>query len=238
MASINELKIKYYSHLTNNSLKFKLEAQRLVQPEMAVLHAGCGADISMGLRERTRVTVGIDLDQWIVNNTDLDLGIFGNLEILPLAEDTFDLVLSRWVLEHLEDPETFFSEVSRVLRPDGRLLILTPNMWNYAGLTIMATPHAFQRWFVKTLLKGNPDEVYPVYYRANTRSRLRSLAAQQGLYEESIIFVQGSPDLMGFTKFTYLIGVLYERIVNRFGFLAPFREGILSVYRKNPEVQA
>ncbi len=42
---------------------------------------------------------------------------------LPLAESTFDLVVSGLVLEHLRDLNHFFVEIRRMLRPQGRAVV-------------------------------------------------------------------------------------------------------------------
>jgi ubiquinone/menaquinone biosynthesis C-methylase UbiE len=42
---------------------------------------------------------------------------------LPLHNDTFDIAVSFFTLEHLEHLETFFAEVYRILRPEGKLFI-------------------------------------------------------------------------------------------------------------------
>jgi SAM-dependent methyltransferase len=42
---------------------------------------------------------------------------------LPLADATFDLVVSGLVLEHLRDLAPFFAEARRVLKPGGRAVI-------------------------------------------------------------------------------------------------------------------
>ena len=44
---------------------------------------------------------------------------------LPYANDTFDAIVSGWVLEHLPDPRPGLTELSRVLRPGGKLLLLS-----------------------------------------------------------------------------------------------------------------
>jgi SAM-dependent methyltransferase len=44
---------------------------------------------------------------------------------VPVADETFDAVLSTQVLEHVEDPALHLSECLRVLRPGGRLLLST-----------------------------------------------------------------------------------------------------------------
>ena len=48
-------------------------------------------------------------------------------EFLPLKDESFDCVLMSEVIEHLEAPQISIREATRVLRPDGRLLITTPN---------------------------------------------------------------------------------------------------------------
>ena len=42
---------------------------------------------------------------------------------LPFANDSFDLVVSGLVLEHLRDLQAFFSETHRVLKPNGRAIV-------------------------------------------------------------------------------------------------------------------
>ena len=48
----------------------------------------------------------------------------GSLEQLPIKESSIDLVLCMLVLHHIEHPARVFSEVHRILRPGGRLLVL------------------------------------------------------------------------------------------------------------------
>lgn len=43
---------------------------------------------------------------------------------LPFADGTFDCITCGWVIEHLPDPRPGLQEMSRVLRPGGRLLLL------------------------------------------------------------------------------------------------------------------
>ena len=53
-----------------------------------------------------------------------------NIEInpLPFDDDSFDLILFSEVLEHLsKSPKLLFSEIRRVLKPNGLLLLTTPN---------------------------------------------------------------------------------------------------------------
>lgn len=48
-------------------------------------------------------------------------------EYLPFPEDTFDLILSNEVIEHVADDQLAIHEIVRVLRPGGRLVLFCPN---------------------------------------------------------------------------------------------------------------
>jgi len=48
-------------------------------------------------------------------------------EALPFPGDTFNLVLSHEVLEHVEDDRKAIAEIVRVLKPGGRLVLFCPN---------------------------------------------------------------------------------------------------------------
>lgn len=53
----------------------------------------------------------------------------GQGEQLPFSDDSFDLVLSNEVLEHVADDRQALVEMVRVTRPGGRLLLFCPNRW-------------------------------------------------------------------------------------------------------------
>jgi SAM-dependent methyltransferase len=60
---------------------------------------------------------------------------------LPLANCSFDYVVSFQVLEHIPIPGDYLAEARRVLRPGGKLFLTTHGIWPYHP-----TPGDFHRW--------------------------------------------------------------------------------------------
>jgi len=58
-------------------------------------------------------------------------GIAANVEAgLPFKSAVFDIVIASELLEHLNEPEEFFFEAARILKPGGALILTTPNSEN------------------------------------------------------------------------------------------------------------
>ncbi|MFH0889241.1 MAG: methyltransferase domain-containing protein [Planctomycetota bacterium] len=68
------------------------------------------------------------------NKTNL-IGIMGGAESLPFMDDSFDMIVTSEVIEHILDKEKAINQMHRVLKPGGRLFISTParlavEFWN------------------------------------------------------------------------------------------------------------
>ncbi len=104
----------------------------LVGPSARVLEVGCGpgalAAAVAALTGRPSVT-GIDrsaqrLSQQVLRSEDLELELKqGDANELPFANDSFDLVYSRFMLQYLPTRDRAIAEMLRVLRPGGQLLL-------------------------------------------------------------------------------------------------------------------
>lgn len=53
--------------------------------------------------------------------------VIGDVENMPFAEGTFDMVVSAFVIVHLKDATEFFDEVYRVLKDGGKFLVTNIN---------------------------------------------------------------------------------------------------------------
>lgn len=73
----------------------------------------------------------LDIDPSPSNRLEEEGIKYFNIDIekdkLPFQDSTIDVALSFFVIAHLKDPTNFLSEVFRILRKDGTLIIVTPD---------------------------------------------------------------------------------------------------------------
>lgn len=48
----------------------------------------------------------------------------------PFEEDTFDSIVANQVFEHVFNPDDFLSEINRILKPEGKILMTVPFVWD------------------------------------------------------------------------------------------------------------
>jgi len=53
-----------------------------------------------------------------------------NCDQWPFDDNSIDCVVATEIIEHLENPWFFVREIHRVLKPGGKLILSTPNVWN------------------------------------------------------------------------------------------------------------
>ncbi|MHB8807541.1 MAG: class I SAM-dependent methyltransferase [Anaerolineaceae bacterium] len=95
-----------------------------------ILEDGCGVgEYLQRLNEQAALAVGLDVDFERVLETH-QKGLTAQLavgEALPHAAQTFDLVISNEVIEHVQNDWQAVAEIVRVLKPGGRLVLFCPN---------------------------------------------------------------------------------------------------------------
>jgi SAM-dependent methyltransferase len=125
-----------------------------------VLEIGSGLGyLTYSLRKAGYNALGIDISQAAVN---LANKTFGNFYILgKLAEyaqtniESFDIVILTEVIEHINEPIKFISSILKLLKPNGRVIITTPNKSSYLLEIIWQTdlPPVHCWWFSEESMK-------------------------------------------------------------------------------------
>jgi SAM-dependent methyltransferase len=224
----------YPNHAKNwDDQLFREAILRILKPEMTMLDLGAGAGIvdQMNFRELASRVCGVDLDPRVVDNPFLDEGRVSDAGEIPFPDESFDIVFSDNVLEHLEIPDQVFREVARVLKRGGAFMFKTPNKWHYMPAIARITPHGFHQ-FVNRIRGRAEIDTFPTRYLANTKADIARLANETGFDVISIDRVEGRPEYLRMTAPTYFLGMLYERVVNSIEGLAPFRVLLVGTMRK------
>ena len=90
--------------------------------EIKILDVGCGDKfLEPVLKKKNFFYEGID-----INRVDF------NVDKLPYDDNSFDIVISLAVIEHIKIPENYLSEIYRVLKNNNGLLFLSTPNWIYS----------------------------------------------------------------------------------------------------------
>ncbi len=84
----------------------------------------------------------------------------GNLYELPFADNSFDGIVLREVIEHVKKPERAMKEIKRTLKNGGLLILTTPN---YSSPLLFIVENVYNRFFSE--LKPYLSDVHPSKFK-------------------------------------------------------------------------
>ncbi len=227
------LQKKYYTYGSHPYRKFENHIDGMLVQGAVLLDAGCGRTVPV-LRKylgRAGRLIGIEL----VEFTEVPAGIEthnADLSNVPVADACVDLIISRSVFEHIQDPASVYREFARILKPGGAVIFLTANMWDYGTLVARLVPNRFHAAIVKSVEGRGEEDTFPTAYKTNTRSEVERLAANAGLKVESFDYLSQYPNYLMFNGALFFAGMCFEKLISRFNVLRFLRGWILVTLRK------
>ncbi len=231
------LKEKYYADTKYDGTSlFGGWLRSFASPEAKVLNLGGPATNSntCSLKGEVAEVVGADIDPAVLFNSGLDRAAVISGGKLDFDSGYFDIVYSDYVLEHVEKPLEFLSEVHRVLKPGCSFFFRTPNVFHYVGIISAVTPHGFHE-ALANLVRGYDEgahEPWPAFYRMNSRPVLKRLAKATGFHEVELRMIECNPAYLEFHALPFYLGVGYERLVNSHRIFSGMRANILGRFTK------
>ena len=150
-------------------LALHLAPYRYALPYVAgkeVLEVGCNWGYgSHVLAEQARHVVGFDLNPTFVSygsqhlaSNNLRLMVHDASSPFPFPGESFDIVFSSEVIEHVANFSNCIREMHRVLRPDGMLILKTPN------LAFARRWHALNPYHLKVFLPDELEDLLVEYF--------------------------------------------------------------------------
>jgi ubiquinone/menaquinone biosynthesis C-methylase UbiE len=192
--------------------------QEKINKQTTLLDLGCGdRGYIEAFKDDVQEIIGLDQDpKLLARNTIVDSKLSGDGEHIPLPDTSLDMVVSEFVLEHLEHPKTVFQEIHRVLKPGGYVVIITPNLLHPVFLLSLITPHGFHIWYRQTFFDKHEHDTHKTYYRANTRRTLQKLVSASGLQIESMQSVS-NPEYYIIHQALTPIAIIVDRFLRTIG---------------------
>jgi len=220
-----ELSYGGYSRVDGN-VAFYARVNSLLTPDSTVLDIGCGRasfmeDATSPWRNSLRVfkgragkVIGIDVDPEGESNPNMDeFRLLEDQHHWPIEDASIDLAMSDYVLEHVEHPDTFFSECSRVMKPGGCVCLCTPNKYFYISLIAALIPNRFHTYLTSRVQHGRKDEdVFPTYYRCNTKRSVTRMMNKVG-FDVTVVHHEAEPAYMHFSNIAYRLAALAHRLM-------------------------
>jgi SAM-dependent methyltransferase len=185
--------------------------------DVAVLDAGCGHRSPLRpFRPRIARLVGVDLDP-----PPSPLPYLDELVILDLCqpgagvpEDSFDVVLSNFTLEHFADPRIAIANLERAMRPGARLVLVTVNRRHPFVAAYLGLPGAI-RDRLQRVLKSSPSDAHRLVGRCNDPRTITSCLQAAGFEDIQLQTVSNLARAWGRRRATFALGLVGDRLFER-----------------------
>jgi len=227
---------RYCPKFISNSKRFSEVVIPYLGLEVEMIDLGCGRGLETAIvyKDHTRLSLGLDISETVLQNQTIHEPLIGSVYDIPLLKACVNLASSQELLEHLEFPQKMFDEVSRILRPGGIFAVMTPNLWFPSTIISWLTPYSFHKFVNRTLHNIDAANVFPTWYRANTLRQLKKLGRQAGMEIIYYEYFQCNPGQLSFSPLLTRLEVAYFRLISQFKVLGYLRDIIIVFYCKLP----
>jgi 2-polyprenyl-3-methyl-5-hydroxy-6-metoxy-1,4-benzoquinol methylase len=157
-----------------------LEASKHINGTVLEIGSGEGYGIRLLAPESVKY-IAIDKHNTPVDSANKNVE-FHQLSVPPLnifGDNSFDIVVTFQVIEHIKNDHLFIQEIKRVLKSDGLLIMTTPNRkmsltrnpWHVREYTLGGMTGLISKYFSSWQIKGVfGHEKVMAYYEENRRS--------------------------------------------------------------------
>jgi SAM-dependent methyltransferase len=221
-----------WGHAMDQNMENIVELARSTTPPRSVLDLGCDAGgrttwiaDRVGAREMHGLEIAAERAE-IAASRGVQVNLGDLSQPFPYEDESFDLVVSNQVIEHVVDTDNFVREAFRVLKPGGRAVISTENLasWhNVASLIVGWQPFSLTNVSEAAKAVGNPLGIH----RGETgeaRGHLR-VFAYRGLRELFTVH--------GFTV-TEILGAGYYPLPSKLARIDPRHAAFITLGAQRP----
>lgn len=112
-----------------------------------------------------------------------------------------------------------------MLKPGGLFLFRTTNLTHYVTVVSAHSPHWFHKLIANRVrdLSSDDHAPWPTFDRMNSRAAVRRNLLEAGFGEIEVQLIEPYPVYLVFNPMAFRLGILYERLVNRWAWSSRFR---------------
>ncbi len=182
---------------------FDAQLKEHLHKEATWLDVGCGNNAQIAeFASLAKRAVGVDVIR--PENVRLPF-VQADIRHLPFKDQAADLITLRFVVEHFDSRKAYFKELHRVLKPGGRILFVTTNIWSpFIFLPRMLLPYPLKHWLITRLFKVHDDDIFPTYHKVNSKRAIRRIGGFR------LVWLQYISDLNDTRKWIFFIFLFWH----------------------------
>ena len=132
-------------------------------------------------------------------------------EPLPFDDNTFDIIVSDFVFEHIDNPKEIANELIRITKPGGWICARTPNKWGYVTFASRLIPNVLHAKLLKKIQPSRKEEdIFPTVYRLNSPKDIRRNFPK---CKTSWFYTNGDPSYHFNCGFMYRLLLILHRVL-------------------------
>ena len=194
-----DLSFKHRWEIYDEKVKSSLTAETIW------LDCGCGNDEMIEMYSSlVKTAVGVD----IIDSLNKKNYIKADIRHLPFPTNYFDLITLRFVVEHFDKEKEYITELIRVLKKGGQIIILTTNLLSpLIFLPRLILPYQLKSKILTKFFKVNDDDVFPTFHRINTPGKYYKMEKDFAIQE--IVYIS---DMNYTRKWIFILLLIWHKI--------------------------
>tara|TARA_B100000886_G_C20346676_1_gene458984 strand:+ start:244 stop:963 length:720 start_codon:yes stop_codon:yes gene_type:complete len=160
------------------------------------------------LKGKVAEVIACDVDEAVLLNNTADKVLLMKNNHIPVLNESIDLVIADFVLEHVKETSEFACEINRVLKPGGWFTARTPHKNNVVAIFARIIKNKFHKQFLKYIQPDRKEiDIFPTYYKVNTLRKISKLFPsylnKSFIYRGEPSYYFGSKIIFSLLKFFY-----------------------------------
>lgn len=176
-----------------------------------LLDFGCGSKPYKHLFP-VKSYVGTDIEISGHDHSNENIDVFYDGKTLPFANESFDSIFSSETFEHIFNLNEILDELSRVLKPGGKMLVTVPFVWDEHEI-----PYDFARYTSFGLVHVFQEKGFKVLNQKKTSSYVDTLFQMGSAYLYQHVFPKNKIARIALTPFFImpinLLGLIFGAIL-------------------------